>query len=269
MSSKVPSPGQAVYAACKQALFGYFSSLATEVAATRVGVTICCPGPMATGSDATPRVIFGATGRIVHNNTGVSSSRMDPGKAALYIAAAALEGLDECWIARHPVLAIGAAVIRAQRQTPSKGGGQQRGMACRGLLQTVAASSHLPPLCRPACSGLLSLAAGSRVSVADAVRCRGCCALPPAASLHWGRFPLMPACNMLCCGAASACAGYIVQMVPRLGWYIMKRIGPKRAKAVNEGRSGYDVGAILKTSPGQAAASAAAPPTDTAAKKRS
>lgn len=32
MAAKVPSPGQAVYAACKSGLYGYFAGLATEVA---------------------------------------------------------------------------------------------------------------------------------------------------------------------------------------------------------------------------------------------
>lgn len=34
MSSKLPSPGQAVYAAAKMALYGYFSTVATELADT-------------------------------------------------------------------------------------------------------------------------------------------------------------------------------------------------------------------------------------------
>lgn len=32
MAAKIPSPGQAVYSAAKMALWGYFGSLATEVA---------------------------------------------------------------------------------------------------------------------------------------------------------------------------------------------------------------------------------------------
>jgi dehydrogenase/reductase SDR family protein 7 len=32
MAAKVPSPGQAVYSAAKMAVWGYFGSLATEVA---------------------------------------------------------------------------------------------------------------------------------------------------------------------------------------------------------------------------------------------
>lgn len=32
MAAKVPSPGQAVYSAAKMAVWGYFTSLATELA---------------------------------------------------------------------------------------------------------------------------------------------------------------------------------------------------------------------------------------------
>lgn len=41
MSCKLPSPGQAVYAAAKFALFGFFSTLATEIADTCVRACTC------------------------------------------------------------------------------------------------------------------------------------------------------------------------------------------------------------------------------------
>ncbi|KXZ46596.1 hypothetical protein GPECTOR_42g807 [Gonium pectorale] len=144
MSSKLPSPGQAVYAAAKMALYGYFSTLATEVADTGVRVTICCPGPVATGSEEAPRVVYGPTGRIVQNATG-AANRLDPARAAQLIANAAAHGVDEAWMAKHPVLAV----------------------------------------------------------------------------------------------------GYIWQLLPRLGWSLLKKVGPKRARAVKEGRSGYDVSKIM------------------------
>ncbi|EFJ41781.1 hypothetical protein VOLCADRAFT_83968 [Volvox carteri f. nagariensis] len=144
MSSKLPSPGQAVYAAAKMALYGYFSSLATELADTNVGVTICCPGPVATGSEELPRVVYGPAGRIVQNATG-SSNRLDPARAAQLIASAAAHGVDEAWIAQHPVLAM----------------------------------------------------------------------------------------------------GYIFQLVPRLGWLLLKMIGPKRARLIKDGKSGYNVGKLI------------------------
>eukprot|EP00951_Prasinocladus_malaysianus_P048504 scaffold659319_cov52-Prasinocladus_malaysianus.AAC.1 len=30
---------------------------------------------------------------------------------------------------------------------------------------------------------------------------------------------------------------YVFRFLPALGWYIMKKVGPKRARAVNDGRS--------------------------------
>lgn len=71
-----------------------------------VRVTMCCPGPVATGSATTPRVVFGPTGQIVKNDTG-ASNRSDPTRAAQLIANAVAHGVDEAWIARHPVLAMG------------------------------------------------------------------------------------------------------------------------------------------------------------------
>lgn len=68
---------------------------------------MCCPGPAATGSDETPRVVYGPSGLIKQNHTG-AGNRMKPERTAQLIAAAAAHGVDECWIANHPVLAVGA-----------------------------------------------------------------------------------------------------------------------------------------------------------------
>lgn len=67
---------------------------------------MCCPGPVATGSEATPRVVYGPTGRIVQNATG-SPNRNDPARCVEMIANAAAHGVDEAWIAKHPVLGMG------------------------------------------------------------------------------------------------------------------------------------------------------------------
>lgn len=72
-----------------------------------VGVTVCCPGPLATGGDGNPRVVFGRDGLIQQATTGISSNRLRPEVAADLICRAAYHGLDECWIAGHPVLLIG------------------------------------------------------------------------------------------------------------------------------------------------------------------
>jgi len=113
------------------------------VADRGVDVTLCCPGPIATGADGAPRNIFGAAGRIVHNNTG-AAQRIAPGRAAALVIAAMAHGLDECWIARQPVLGV----------------------------------------------------------------------------------------------------GYLWQYAPAAGWALLKRVGPSRARAVRDGRSGYDAKAL-------------------------
>lgn len=107
MSAVVPSPGQAVYSAAKAGLRGYFSSLASEMAARGIGVTVVCPGPLATGSDARPRVVYGSTGLVTQAPSAVSKRRVPATRAAALIATAAWHGLDECWIAYHPVLLMG------------------------------------------------------------------------------------------------------------------------------------------------------------------
>jgi hypothetical protein len=52
------------YAACKMGLFGYFATLATELADTGVRVTLCCPGPVAAAQGSAPRSVYGPTGLI-------------------------------------------------------------------------------------------------------------------------------------------------------------------------------------------------------------
>lgn len=46
-------------------------------------------------------------------------------------------------------------------------------------------------------------------------------------------------CTRHACNAARA--GYIFQFLPHLGWHLLKKVGPKRARALKEGRSGYDL----------------------------
>lgn len=40
-------------------------------------------------------------------------------------------------------------------------------------------------------------------------------------------------------------AGHIFQYLPKLGWRLLKKVGPSRARAVKAGRSGYDVRGIV------------------------
>ena len=107
MSAVVPSPGQAVYAAAKSGLRAYFSSVASELADSGVGATVCCPGPLATGGDGKPRVVYGSQGLIFQANTGMSKKRVSAVRAAELIATAAYYKMDEVWIAYHPVLLMG------------------------------------------------------------------------------------------------------------------------------------------------------------------
>lgn len=71
-----------------------------------VGVTICCPGPIGTGSEETPRVIYGAEG-LISQHSADTKGRLSPARCAQLIANAMAHGVNECWIAKHPVLAIG------------------------------------------------------------------------------------------------------------------------------------------------------------------
>eukprot|EP01026_Neomeris_dumetosa_P005785 TRINITY_DN11734_c0_g1_i1.p2 TRINITY_DN11734_c0_g1~~TRINITY_DN11734_c0_g1_i1.p2 ORF type:complete len:131 (-),score=18.63 TRINITY_DN11734_c0_g1_i1:98-436(-) len=42
--------------------------------------------------------------------------------------------------------------------------------------------------------------------------------------------------------------GYIMQYIPLLGWIILNKYGPTRAKAIHSGQSGYDVASIVDQS---------------------
>ena len=73
-----------------------------------VTVTIACPGPVATGSEATPRNVFSSQGLTAkHEERGGSKNRLSPARVAALIARAAYNRLDMCWIAKHPVLLLG------------------------------------------------------------------------------------------------------------------------------------------------------------------
>ncbi|CAG9465525.1 unnamed protein product [Pedinophyceae sp. YPF-701] len=109
MAAKLPSPGQATYAACKFGLQGFFASMASELADRNIRVTLACPGPIGTGTESNPRTVFGKDGvtMVQSGGTGMSKSRLTPPRAAQLIVAAAAAGMDEVWLAKNPVLAIG------------------------------------------------------------------------------------------------------------------------------------------------------------------
>lgn len=57
----------------------------------------------------------------------------------------------------------------------------------------------------------------------------------------------MPPLVMSCCCLCVLPAAYLMQYVPQLGLAVMKWIGPKRARALSSGQSGYNLSAFMKT----------------------
>lgn len=75
-----------------------------------VGVTIICPGPVATGAPGKPRVVFGPAGPITRTELA-DAKRMAPARAAALVADAMAAGVSEAWLAKQPVLTVGACAI--------------------------------------------------------------------------------------------------------------------------------------------------------------
>ncbi|KAK9846693.1 hypothetical protein WJX84_009409, partial [Apatococcus fuscideae] len=107
MAAKVPSPGQALYAASKATLHGYYHSLASELANRGVGVTLCCPGPIAATHEGQMRAVWGAQGLTSKPAQLGSGSRLYPSRVASLIGTATYHGLQEVWISKHPILLLG------------------------------------------------------------------------------------------------------------------------------------------------------------------
>ena len=117
-AGKLASPGQAGYAATKHALNGFFASLRSELAGSGVGVTVVCPGPVATGAPGQPRVTFGATlgtsalgggksDAAGHHAAGTpEKARLSLREATAWTLAAGAHGVREAWVARHPILLL-------------------------------------------------------------------------------------------------------------------------------------------------------------------
>lgn len=117
MAAVVPSPGQAIYSAAKSGLRNYFASLNTELSNQNIGATVICPGPLLNEEiNSDSRTVFGASGFIKEGAAAESNSqqfqkrsknRVTIQEATEFIARAIYFKLDECWIARHPVLLMG------------------------------------------------------------------------------------------------------------------------------------------------------------------
>ena len=74
-----------------------------------VSVTLCQPGPIATGVQGQVRSLYGSNGLLTESTESDAElqKRHSPGRVAELILRATYHGLDSCWIAKHPVLLLG------------------------------------------------------------------------------------------------------------------------------------------------------------------
>eukprot|EP00873_Tetraselmis_striata_P032925 jgi/Tetstr1/453189/TSEL_040206.t1 len=52
---------------------------------------------------------------------------------------------------------------------------------------------------------------------------------------------------------------YVFRFLPALGWMVLRKVGPKRARAVRDGKSGYDVQGLVGGDAGQGTSKAKEP----------
>jgi short-subunit dehydrogenase len=106
MAALVPAPGQAAYGASKAGLGHYLAALSAELADTGVAATVFMPGPVATGTEAAPRAVFGSGGpkHLPPPSAAEAAKRLSPGRAADLAVTAAAAGLPVAWAARQPIL---------------------------------------------------------------------------------------------------------------------------------------------------------------------
>ncbi|CAN6895538.1 unnamed protein product [Brassica oleracea] len=96
-AGKVPSPGQAIYAASKHALQGYFHSLRSEFYQKGIKVTVVCPGPIETPN---------GTGTSTSEGKNSPEKRVSSERCAELTIIAASHNLKEAWISYQPVLLV-------------------------------------------------------------------------------------------------------------------------------------------------------------------
>ena len=102
MAGIMPAPGQAIYAATKHAFMGYFHTVRTELSATSIGVTICCPGPIRFEEDVLMRFAYHEEGIVKKE---VAQTKGLPVHKAVKLIALAIEHrMRECWMAKQPIL---------------------------------------------------------------------------------------------------------------------------------------------------------------------
>ncbi len=101
-----------VYActAAKMGLYGFFSSLATEVSKEGVTVTICCPGPVAAAPGAPPRAVYGPTG--IKKDPPAESGKPDKARMSPEVSARPLHYYAAPDFLKQPVYAYGHAPTR-------------------------------------------------------------------------------------------------------------------------------------------------------------
>ncbi|KAF2559380.1 hypothetical protein F2Q68_00018390 [Brassica cretica] len=96
-AGKVPSPGQAIYAASKHALQGYFHTLRSEFFRKGIKVTVVCPGPIETSN---------GTGTSTSEDKKSPEKRVSSERCAELTIIAASHNLKEAWISYQPVLLV-------------------------------------------------------------------------------------------------------------------------------------------------------------------
>ncbi|KAH9300879.1 hypothetical protein KI387_012462, partial [Taxus chinensis] len=97
-AGKTPAPGQAIYAASKHAVNGYFHTLRSELAQKGIKVTVVCPGPIETSASPT-----------LANETLPKKDlekRVSVTRCVELTVIATTHGLKEVWISKQPVLAV-------------------------------------------------------------------------------------------------------------------------------------------------------------------
>eukprot|EP01018_Ginkgo_biloba_P002257 Gb_17710 [translate_table: standard] len=97
-AGKTPAPGQAVYAASKHAVNGYFHTLRSELAQKGIKVTIVCPGPIETKTSSS---LANTSAQIP-----AAEKRVTVNRCVELTVIATTHGLKEVWISNQPVLAI-------------------------------------------------------------------------------------------------------------------------------------------------------------------
>ncbi|XP_048613589.1 dehydrogenase/reductase SDR family member 7-like [Brassica napus] len=96
-AGKVPSPGQAIYAASKHALQGYFHTLRSEFFQKGSKVTVVCPGPIETSN---------GTGTSTSEDKNSPEKRVSSERCAELTIIAASHNLKEAWISHQPELLV-------------------------------------------------------------------------------------------------------------------------------------------------------------------